>query len=343
MAKIISYDTFVVSDHSSPHRTALILARISDMISSLCCISFTSMKNHHKVSPSASGSTPAIRVSPPCPPVETPSPFSFDRSSNGALPQQAHTPVPKAAMIYNLLDTHPTKAVDTPDNRKGVDGDSGGTAGTPLIGVEAISAFSSQTCETLLQCQSPGVDTEPRASCTSRASRDRKRQAALPPSNTGDLGNAPSCEGGSTAHHTINTPTEDSPEVALKKRAFRIGTWNTRGKTDPSGRSKFNTAKMIMKLEKVDILVITETHTKEDSPPDVRGLKVLAHTGISNNRAGVAICALDTGIWSCASSEILIPGHAVICELYHSVSTESFRILGVYGDISDYSARTDFY
>ena len=100
---------------------------------------------------------------------------------------------------------------------------------------------------------------------------------------------------------------------------------------------------MIMKLEKVDILVVTETHTKEDSPPDVRGLKVLAHTGISGNRAGVAICALDTGVWSCASSEVLIPGHAIICELYHSVSAESFRILGVYGDISNYTARTDFY
>ena len=100
---------------------------------------------------------------------------------------------------------------------------------------------------------------------------------------------------------------------------------------------------MIMKLEKVDVLVLTETHTREDSPPDVKGLKVLAHTGISGNRAGVAICALDTGVWSCTSSEVLLPGHAIICELYHSVSTEYFRILGVYGDISDYTARTGFY
>ena len=246
-------------------------------------------------------------------------------------------------MIYNLLDTHPAKAVDTPDNCKGVDGDGGGTAGTPLIGVEAISAFSSRKCETLLRCQSPGVDTEPSTSRISRTSRNRRRWAALPPSNTGDLGNAPPREGGSAARHTINTPTEDSPEVILKKRAFRIGTWNIRGKTDPSGGSKFNTAKMIMKLEKVDVLVITETHTKQDSPPDVRGMKILAHTGISGNRAGVAICALDTGVWSCTSSEVLILGHAIICELYHSVSMESFRILRVYGDISNYTARTDFY
>ena len=247
------------------------------------------------------------------------------------------------AMDYTLLDTHPAKAVDTPDNSKGVDGDGGGTAGTPLIGVEAISAFSSQTGETLLQYQSPGVVTEPSASRASQTSWTCNRRAALPPSNTGDLGNAPSREGGIAACHTINTPLEDSPDIALKKRVFRIGTWNTRGKTDPSGGSKFNTAKMIMKLEKVDILVITETHTREDSPPNVKGLKILAHTGVSGNRAGVAICALDTGVWSCVSSEVLIPGHAIVCKLYHSISTECFRILGVYGDISIYTARTEFY
>ena len=226
-------------------------------------------------------------------------------------------------MIYNLLDTHPARAVDTPDNSKGVDGDGGGTAGTPLVGVEAISALSSQTCETLLQCQSTSVDTEPSASRIPRMSRTHRRRAASPPSNTGELGNAPPREEGLAAHLTTYTHTEDSPKVALKKRAFRIGTWNTRGKTDPSSGSKFNTAKMIMRLEKVDILVITETHTKEDSPPSVRGLKVLAHTSISGNRAGVAICALHNGVWSCTSLEVLVPGHAIICELYHAVSTES--------------------
>ena len=92
------------------------------------------------LSPLASGLTPAIRVSPSRPLAET---LFFDRSSNGVLPHQARTPVPKAAMRHNLLDTHPAKAVDTPDNSKGVDGDGGGTAGTPLVGVEAISAFSS--------------------------------------------------------------------------------------------------------------------------------------------------------------------------------------------------------
>ena len=140
-------------------------------------------------SPSASGLTPAIRVSPYCPPAEA---LFYFRSSSGALPQQACTPVPKAAMIYQLPDTLPAKAVDTPDNSKGVDGNGGGTAGTPLVGVEAISALGSQTCETLHRYQSPGVDIEPSASRVSRTSRTRNRRAALPPSNTGELGNTPS-------------------------------------------------------------------------------------------------------------------------------------------------------
>src|SRR5258706_13600277 len=101
--------------------------------------------------------------------------------------------------------------------------------------------------------------------------------------------------------------------------------------------------KMIMKLEKVDVLVLTEMHSLAASPPSVRGLNVLSHTGISANRAGVAICALDNGRWSCLSSNELVPGHTVIAELYNSVSTETFALLGVYGDISSYAAQTSFY
>ena len=338
MAEIISMTTPIVPVCSPPLPAASIVTKICDIVS-ICIVSVISAY-WPLLTPSASGLTPAIRASPPCPPVET---LLCFRSSSGALPQQACTPVPKTAMNYTSLDTHPAKAVDTSDNSKGVDGDGGGTAGTPLVGVEATSALGSQICETLHRYQSHGVDIEPSASCISQTSRTRNRRAALPPSNTGELGNTPSREGGLAARHTTNTPMEDPPDVTLKRRAFRIGTWNTRGKTGPSGGSKFNTAKVIMRLERVDVLVITETHTTNDSPPNVRGLKVLAHTGISNNRAGVAICALDTGVWSCSSSEVLIPGHAIICELYHSVSTESFRVLGVYGDISSYSARTDFY
>src|SRR5258706_3276815 len=100
---------------------------------------------------------------------------------------------------------------------------------------------------------------------------------------------------------------------------------------------------LIMKLENIDVLVLTETHSLADSPPSVRGLNVLSHTGVSANWAGVTICALDNGRWSCLSSTVLVPGHAVISEHYNSVSTEIFTLLGVYSDISSYAARTSFY
>src|SRR5258706_8250453 len=144
-------------------------------------------------------------------------------------------------------------------------------------------------------------------------------------------------------HPNLPLAPEGAPSVPLKRRCFRIGTWNSRGKSGPSNSSKFATAKLIMRLEKVDLLVLTETHSTDDSPPSVRGLNVLSHSGVGANRAGVAICALDNGHWSCRSSTVLVPGHALICELYNSVSTESFNLLGVYGDISSYAARTSFY
>ena len=172
-------------------------------------------------------------------------------------------------------------------------------------------------------------------------------------------GNTSPPPGGAAARHTpdpafrfnfsdpINqshpSSADDSPPVRLKKRTVRIGTWNMRGRSGPSGVPKIDTAKMIMKLEKIDLLVLTETHSTDADPPSSRGLKVLASTGIDPSRAGVAICAADNGQWHCRSSNVLVPGHAVLCELYNSVSTETIHLLGVYADIRDYAARTKFY
>ena len=116
-----------------------------------------------------------------------------------------------------------------------------------------------------------------------------------------------------------------------------------RGRSGPSGVPKIDTAKMIMKLEKVDLLVLTETHSTVTNPPSSRGLRVLASTGIDPSRAGVAICAVDNGQWHCRSTNVLVPGHAILCELYNSVSTETIRLLGAYADIQNYAARTQFY
>ena len=64
-------------------------------------------------------------------------------------------------MIFKLASSRPTKAVDTPDNSKGVDGDGGGTAGTSPVGVGAAGANGSHPCEIPPQLQSPGAVAEP--------------------------------------------------------------------------------------------------------------------------------------------------------------------------------------
>src|SRR5258706_2517841 len=286
--------------------------------------------------------------------------FVFD--TNGALPHQARTPVPKVAMIYKLARSRRARAVDASDNSRRVNGDGGGAAGTSLAGVGAVGAIGNHPCEIPLQFQSTGAVAEPKVSCRSRiswSSRAPSFRAARSLGFTSSLGNGSHQPGGEAARHIADflSPINHSdpvnlihplapvaaPAVPLKKRCFQIGTWDSRGRGGPSNSSQLATAKMIMKLEKVDVLVLTETHSLADSPPSVRGLNVLSHTGISANWAGVTICALDNGRWSCLSSTVLVPGHAVISELYNSVSTETFTLLGVYSDISSYAARTSFY
>src|SRR5258706_17031 len=265
-------------------------------------------------------------------------------------------------MCYKLVSSRPAQAVDSSDNSRGVDGDGGGAAGTSLAGVGAVGAIGNHTCKIPFQSQSTGAVAEPIISCRSwisRTSRTPSFRAVQSPGIMSSLGKDSLPPGGVAArrivdffspvdhldavNHAHPLAPDSAPSVPLKKRCFQIGTWNSQGRIGPSNSSKIATAKMIMKLEKVDVLVLTETHSLATSPPSARGLNVLSHTGISANRAGVAICALDNGHWSCVSSNELVPGHAIISELYNLVSTETFALLGVYGDISSYAARTSFY
>src|SRR5258706_11036911 len=101
--------------------------------------------------------------------------------SNGALPHQARTPVPKVAMIYKLASSRPAQAVNTSDNSRRVDGDGGGAVGTSLAGVGAVSAIGNHTCEIPLQFQFTGAVTEPTTSCRSRTSRTSRTSWAPSP------------------------------------------------------------------------------------------------------------------------------------------------------------------
>src|SRR5258706_1621558 len=73
--------------------------------------------------------------------------------TNGALPHQARTPVPKVVMIYKLASSRPAQAVDTSNNGRRVDGDGGGAVGTSLAGVGAVSANRHHACEIPFQIQ----------------------------------------------------------------------------------------------------------------------------------------------------------------------------------------------
>ncbi len=191
-------------------------------------------------------------------------------------------------MIYKLATSHPAQAVDTSDNSRRVDGDGGGAAGTSLAGVGAVSAIGNHACETPFQFQFTGADLEPTTSRRSRISRNSRTPsfgAVRSPGITRSSGNVSLPPGGEAARRIADflPPVDRSdpvnnvhplapgiaPSVPLKKRCFHIGTWNTRGRFGPSNLSKFATAKMIMRLEKVDVLVLTETHSLTDSPPSV--------------------------------------------------------------------------
>src|ERR1700745_2094512 len=88
-----------------------------------------------------------------------------------------------------------------------------------------------------------------------------------------------------------------------------------------------------MSVEKIDILVLTETHSLELTPP--RSTLVLAQTGTRAASGGVAILARNDGSWLSSDTTTLIPGHAIITKITHRKSTEAFWVLGVYADISD--------
>ena len=139
-------------------------------------------------------------------------------------------------------------------------------------------------------------------------------------------------------------PVAKPSNFALKKRSFRIGTWNMNGRFGIKGGSRFAKlplAEDIMAVEKVDILILTETHTM-DLAPSLR-TRILGQTGVSDSRGGVAIIARSSDGWTCNESYTLVDGYAILVNVTHHKSTESFWILGVYGDISSHSSLESFY
>src|SRR5258706_15735115 len=134
-------------------------------------------------------------------------PFSVSDSLLGALPHQARTPVPKAAMIYKLASSRPAQAVDTSDNSRRVDSDGGGAAGTSLAGVGAVSAYGNHTREIPFQFQSTGAVAEPIVSRRSRISQSSwtpSFRAVRSPGITSSLGKVSLPPGGVAAWRIVD-------------------------------------------------------------------------------------------------------------------------------------------
>ena len=223
---------------------------------------------------------------------------------------------------------HPARAVGYPAQGRGADGGGGRTAGTPSAGVADAGAIGSHTCE------SPHLSESRRSSGSSNHDPPPPHRRPPSPGSSAALGTPASGPG-----HAAKPSN-----FALKKRSFRVGTWNMNGRFGISNGSRFAKlplAEDIMAVEKVDILILTETHTL-DLTPSLR-TRILGQTGVSDSRGGVAIIARSSEGWTCNESYTLVDGYAILVNVTHHKSTESFWILGVYGDISSHSSLESFY
>jgi len=136
---------------------------------------------------------------------------------------------------------------------------------------------------------------------------------------------------------------EDPPLVLIRK-PFKLATWNMCGqgtRNDPRNREKIRLVEHLLTLEDIDVLVLTETHTM--TLPCSRRVRVLGQTGLAA-RAGVAIVTKAGSGWEVTQEEVLVPGYALLANVSHRTSRESFWILGVYGDVSrGQPSLVDFY
>jgi hypothetical protein len=225
----------------------------------------------------------------------------------------------------NLRHPHPAQAAGELHPEPDTGGNSGETAGDPLVGVGAASADGSQPCETPHPCMSHqhvrGTNSKPSSSSLRESQSTGYREAS---------GNGSEYPG-----------REDAPSPTLKPRTFCVGTWNMQGSNgrDKTRRTykKLPLAEDIMFVKKLSLLILTETHSEQLNTSHKTA--ILAQTG-SGQTAGIAILAPNNSSWSTNKTYILIPGHAILTKLSHSISRETFWLLAIYGNISNSTKLT---
>ena len=236
-------------------------------------------------------------------------------------------------MTHKLASSRPAWAGETSDNSRRLDGDGGRTAGTPLAGVGAVGASGNHACEIPLCQASSGVPGAP----TTR----RQHKVSIPVSSSAQTSGPKKARG-----HPSSGPegvAMDTPTPKLKQRTFRFGTWNMLGRKYNSSHGlapKFPFTDDLLALEKLDILALQETHCDDTRPPRSHHSITLAHSGVSRLAAGVALISPANSSWSCTTSHVLVPGHALIAQLHHKKSTETLWVLCAYADSS---LLVDFY
>ena len=223
---------------------------------------------------------------------------------------------------YKLASSRPARAVGYPAQGRGTDSDGGPTAGRPLAGVGAVSASGNQPCEI----------PPPVASLQSASGSNHYLRSPSPSSSRAPR---PEPHGGVGIPPAGPKPAALVSPVRLKPRKFRFGTWNMRGRVstlDNKRVPKSVFAEELLLLERIDVLVLTETHSLDFTHS--RKVKLLAQSGLSDRSAGIAFLTRADSRWSCLDSKVLIPGYAILVRLHHKCSTESLWFLGVYGDAS---------
>ena len=234
---------------------------------------------------------------------------------------------------------HPAQAVGYPAEGRGTDGDGGATVGSPSAGERAVGEDISQQCENPLLCAST------RSAWSANRDPDERLNAYPAPRQDPHLplgnGGMVSMPVAGPPHYTNLAPTAQSRaacskvKVKLRPRVFKIGAWNMQGRIctrDGKRTNKMQYAEELVLLERLDLLVLSETHSM--TLTHSRRVVTLCQTGLSDCSAGVAILAHSLGSWECTESHTLIDGYALMAHLRHRKSTESFWIMAVYGDIS---------
>ena len=232
----------------------------------------------------------------------------------------------------------PAQAVGYPAQSQGADGDGGGTAGTPPVGVGAIGVTNNQLCENPLL---------PASQRSAGRTKSNPRPISTAGSSSGPNRCVGACPDGSEPTPSAVSPNPCDPaDIPLLDRTFRIATWNMNGQTrigvSRATEQKLPFAEKLLHVENLDVLVLTESHT---GALDVSGsMIVLSQTGLATAKAGLAIVAKNNGDWYSTQEEVLVPGYAILTRLNHRRSVESFWLLAVYADTSNsYTSLLTFY